>query len=147
LHLTQETVGAAVRMILVALLGTVMAAGGIGSAVARDLTLTRKAQSGVETRIAYERAWNRDCQALPTTVTVTQAPKNGAISVVQGTSTVPPSTPNSGETADNCVGKTVAGNEVHYKSNAGFHGTDSVTYSVTNNGKPDGTRVITIVVE
>jgi len=136
-----------VRTILVALLGIVVAAGGIGAAGAKDLTLTRKAQSGVETRIVYERAWNRDCQALPTTVTVTQVPKNGAISVVQGTSTIPPRTPNSGETADNCVGKTVAGNEVHYKSSTGFHGTDSVTYSVTNDGKPAGTRVITIVVE
>jgi hypothetical protein len=66
--------------------------------------------------------------------------------VVQGTSTIPASTPNSGST-ETCAGKTVTGNEVHYKSNAGFHGTDTVTYSATNNNVPAGTRVITIVVK
>lgn len=118
----------------------------IGAAAAKDLTLTRNAESGVESRITYERTWDRDCEALPTTVTVTQPPKNGTIAVVQGTSTIPASTPNSGST-ENCAGKTVTGIEVHYKSNAGFHGTDTVTYSVTNDNVPAGTRVITIVVK
>src|SRR5579864_1833932 len=90
----------------------------VGMAAAKDLTLTRNAESGVDSRIAYERAWDRDCKALPTTVTVTQPPKNGALSVVQGTSTIPASTPNSGST-ENCAGKTVTGSEVHYKAKAG----------------------------
>lgn len=134
------------RTIFIVSVWTAAAVTCVGTAAAKDLTLTRNAESGVDSRIAYERAWDRDCKALPTTVTVTQPPKNGTISVVQGTSTIPASTPNSGST-ENCAGKSVAGNEVHYKSNAGFHGTDTVTYSVTNNNVPAGTRVITIVVK
>jgi hypothetical protein len=141
-----KLIGAIMRTILIASAWTVAAAGCFGAAAAKDLTLTRDAQSGVDSRIAYERAWDHDCKALPTTVTVTQPPKNGVISVVQGTSTIPASTPNAGST-ENCAGKTVTGNEVHYKSNAGFHGTDSVSYSVMNNNVPAGTRVITIVVK
>jgi hypothetical protein len=141
-----QLIGAIMRTILIASAWTVAAAGCFCAAAAKDLTLTRDAQSGVETRIAYERAWDQACKALPTTVTVTQPPKNGTISVVQGTSAIPASTPNAGST-ENCAGQTVAGNEVHYKSNAGFHGTDSVSYSVMNNNAPAGTRVITIVVK
>jgi len=133
------------RGISLVLAGTITAACTI-TAAARDLQLTRDATSGVDSRIAYERAWDRNCKALPTSVSVMQQPKNGTISVVEGTSTIPASTPNSGSSGD-CVGKTVTGNEVHYKSNAEFHGTDSVTYSVTNNGVPAGTRIITIVVK
>src|SRR5712692_2831854 len=97
----------------------------IGMAAAKDLTLTRDAKSGVDSRIAYERAWDRDCKALPVTVTITQQPKNGTVSVVQGTSTIPASTPGSGSTGG-CAGKTVTGNEIVYRSNAGFRGTDTV---------------------
>jgi hypothetical protein len=129
-----QLIGAIMRTILIASAWTVAAAGCFGAAAAKD------------SRIAYERAWDHDCKALPTTVTVTQPPKNGVISVVQGISTIPASTPNTGST-ENCADKTVAGNKVHYKSNAGFQGTDSVTYSVTNNHVPTGTRVITIVVK
>ena len=75
------------------------------AAAAKDLKLTRNATSGVESRIAYERAWDRNCRALPSKVSVTQQPKNGTISIVEGTSTIPASTPNSGATGD-CAGKT-----------------------------------------
>ncbi len=133
------------RGISLALAGTI-ATICIATAVAKDLKLTRNATSGVESRIAYERAWDRNCKALPTSVSLTQQPKNGTISIVEGTSTIPEGTPNSGSTGD-CAGKTVTGSEVHYKSNAGFHGTDSVSYSVTNNNMPAGTRIITIIVK
>lgn len=143
---TGMTLGGIMRIVLIASLCTLSIAGLTGVAAAKDLTLTRNAQSGVDSRIAYERYWDRDCKALPTAVTVMQPPKNGTVTVVQGTSTIPASTPNGGDTGA-CAGKTVAGNEVHYKSNAGFVGTDSVTYSVMNNNVPAGTRVITIVVK
>ena len=133
------------RRILLALAGTIVTIC-IATAVAKDLQLTRNAMSGVDSRIAYERAWDRNCKALPTSVKVTQQPKNGTISIVEGTSTIPESAPNSGPTGA-CAGKTVTGNEVHYKSNAGFHGADSVTYSVTNDNVPAGTRIITIIVK
>jgi hypothetical protein len=132
------------RGIVPALMGTL--AVGIVGAAAKDLKLTRNATSGVDSRIAYERAWDRNCKALSSKVTVTQQPKNGTVSIVEGTSTIPASTPNSGSTSD-CAGKTVTGNEVRYKSNAGFRGTDSVTYTVANENGAGGTRVITIVVK
>src|ERR1700730_6511310 len=113
------------RRLLIAFVCSTAAVACIGMAVARDLKLTRDAKSGVDSRIAYERAWDRDCKALPVTVRITQQPKNGTVSVVQGTSTIPAGTPRSGRT-DDCAGKTVAGNEVMYRSNAGFRGTDTV---------------------
>ena len=118
----------------------------IGMAAAKDLTLTRDAKSGVDSRIAYERAWDRDCKALPVTVAITQQPKSGTVSVVQGTSTIPTSTPRSGGT-DNCAGKTVAGNEIRYRSNASFRGTDTVVYNVAKNNVSVGTTTITINVK
>ena len=128
-----------------ALAGT-MAAACIVTAGAKDLRFTRNATSGIDSRIAYERVWDRNCKALSSNVAVTQQPKNGTISIVEGTSTIPDSTPNSGSTGD-CAGKTVTGKEVHYRSEAGFHGTDSVTYSVTNDNGSGGTRIITILVK
>jgi len=117
----------------------------IGMAAAKDLKLTRDAKSGVDSRIAYERAWDRDCKAVPVTVTITQQPKSGTVSVVQGTSTIPASTPRSGST--DCAGKTVTGNEIKYRSNAGFRGTDTVSYNVAKNNVAVGSTTITINVK
>ena len=43
------------------------------------------------------------------------------------------------------AGKQVTGNEIWYKSNPGFRGTDSVSYNVSS--QPQRPRVITINVE
>jgi hypothetical protein len=118
----------------------------VGMATAKDLKLTREAKSGVDSRLAYERAWDRDCKSLPVTVTMTQQPKNGTVSVVQGTSTIPASTPRAGE-IDRCVGKPVTGNEIRYKSKPGFRGTDTLSYNVVNNNVGTGTTTITINVK
>jgi len=100
---------------------------------AQTLNLTRSVESGLDTSIAQERAWHaRNCDTIPVKVTITKKPANGAITVVPGvTSTIPSSTPATGNTGA-CAGKTVTGNEVKYKSNARFRGTDSVSYTVSN---------------
>jgi hypothetical protein len=99
---------------------------------AQNLNLTRSAKSGLESLIAEERSWDQNCNARPITVIITKNPANGTISVVPGQkSIIPPSTPASGSTGA-CAGKEVTGNEIWYKSNAGFHGTDSVSYNVSN---------------
>ena len=117
----------------------------VETSAAQSLNLTRFAESGIDSLIAQERAWDQNCNALPVTVTLTKIPVNGAISVVVGvTSTIPSSTDASGSTGT-CAGKTVTGNEVRYKSKAGFHGTDSVSYTVSN--QPQRPRVITINVK
>ena len=116
-----------------------------GPAAAQTLTLTRSAQSGVESTIAQERGWDRNCNTVAVTVTITKNPSNGTVSVASGvTSTIPASTPASGSTGA-CAGKSVTGNAVKYKSNAGFRGTDSVSYTVSN--QPQRPRVITINVQ
>src|SRR5262245_16614129 len=110
-----------------------------------ELKLTRSANSGVDSLISQERAWDRNCNPIAVTVTITKNPANGAVSVVPGvTSTIPSSTPASGSTGA-CAGKSVTGNEVRYKSNAGFRGADSVSYNVSN--QPQNPRVITINVK
>jgi hypothetical protein len=115
-------------------------------AAAQEIKVSREAQSGVESRISWERGWDRDCKTVPITVTVTQQPTNGTISVAQGTSTIPESTPRSGSTGD-CAGKTVTGNEVKYRSNPGFRGTDTVKYNLARNNAPAGSMTITINVK
>jgi hypothetical protein len=114
---------------------------------AKDLNLTRSAESGVDSLISQERGWDRNCNVLPVTVSITKHPVNGAISVVPGvTSTIPASTPRSGSTGA-CAGKTVTGNEIRFKSNPGFHGTDTVSYDVVFGSQPPQSTAITINVK
>ena len=112
---------------------------------AQTLNVTRSAESGVDSFIGWERGWDRNCNTVPVTVTITTNPANGTISVVpEVASTIPESTPAGGSTGA-CAGKSVTGNQVRYKSNAGFHGTDSVSYNVSI--QPQRPRVITINVK
>jgi hypothetical protein len=114
---------------------------------AQELTLTRSAESGADTRIAHERAWDRSCNALAVTVSITKNPVNGTVAVVPGiTSTLPANTPAAGNTGT-CAGKTITGIAIRYKSKSGFHGTDSVSYKVASGGQPAQARVIVINVK
>jgi hypothetical protein len=120
---------------------------GAALALAQELTLTRSAESGVDTRIAHERAWARNCDTLPVKVSITKNPVNGTVAVVPGvTSTLPANTPASGSTGT-CAGKTITGITIRYKSKSGFHGTDSVSYNVVSGGRPPLSRVIIINVK
>jgi hypothetical protein len=120
---------------------------GVALACAQELTLTRSAESGVDTRIAHERAWDRSCVSLPVTVSITKNPVNGTVAVVPGvTSTLPANTPASGSTGT-CAGKTITGDTIRYKSKSGFHGTDSVFYKVASGSQPAQARVIVINVK
>jgi hypothetical protein len=120
---------------------------GVASASAQELTLTRSAESGVDTRIAHERAWDRSCVSLPVTVSITKNPVNGTVAVAPGiTSTLPANTPAAGNTGT-CAGKTITGITLRYKSKFGFHGTDSVSYNVVSGSQPAQARVIVINVK
>jgi hypothetical protein len=96
----------------------------IGTALGQELTVTRTVESGVESLIAHERSWGRNCKAQQSTVTIKSKPMKGTVSVVQGTSAIPASTPRFGSTGV-CAGKTITGNQVMYKSNPGIHGVDA----------------------
>jgi hypothetical protein len=138
---------AEMRTLAVSLACLIASLMGAQLACAQELTLTRSAESGADTRIAHERAWDRSCNALPVTVSITKNPVNGTVSVLPGvTSTLPANTPASGSTGT-CAGKTITGDTIRYKSKSGFHGTDSVSYNVVSNGRPAQSRVIIINVK
>ncbi len=89
------------------------------------------ATSGVELEIGT--AWGRDknCKPLAVTVTVTRGPSNGHISVVDAT--VIAAQVRVGSPEAQCgERRQIAGKKIMYRSNPGFHGTDTVTYSVTS---------------
>jgi hypothetical protein len=116
------------------------------AAKVNELKRTIQAQSGVETLISYERAWDRNCNAQVTEVTITRAPQNGIVNVVLGTSIIPASTPRGGATGV-CAGRQVSGNQVMYRSNPGFRGVDVVSYDVVNPNGYRGSATITINVQ
>jgi len=101
----------------------------IGVGIADTLTLTRPATSGHSSRIAYERAWNKDCSQAEAVVTITRQPAHGTVAVVASTSAIPTSTPRMGSTGA-CAGTTVGGNAIMYTSAPGFHGQDFVSWDV-----------------
>ncbi len=119
----------------------------VAPACAQELTLTRSAESGIDTRISHERAWDWNCGSLAVKVSVTKNPVHGTVSVAQGVeSTLPPSTPASGNTGT-CAGKTITGSTIRYKSKSGFRGKDSVSYKVAIGDRASPLRVITINVK
>lgn len=110
------------------------------------LRLNRTAQSGVESHIAYERSWDKQCNAQRSEVTITREPEHGQVSVVLGVSTIPASTPRFGSTGA-CAGKEITGNELVYKSKPNFRGVDVVGYDVVYGSGRKGSTLITITVK
>jgi hypothetical protein len=118
----------------------------VQSAEAKDLKLMRTAKSGIDSLIGYERGWDHDCAAIPTTVTITSQPKHGVATIVQGTSTIPTSTPPNGSTGE-CAGRTITGNQVMYRSQAGYHGTDFIAWDAMTARGNGGHVDVTIAVK
>jgi hypothetical protein len=140
--MVQISAGRVIRTLTPAI--ALLAALHIGTgALAQEIKLTRPAQSGVESLLANERSWDRNCNALATSVTITSRPSNGKVTVIQGVSILPPTTPRSGSTRD-CAGKSVTGNQIMYRSNTGFRGTDTLAYKVTYGNGKSGSTTITI---
>lgn len=139
--------GAEMRTLAVSLGCLIASLMGAQLTCAQELTMTRSAESGVDTRLSHERAWDRSCVSLPVTVSITKNPVNGTVAVVPGiASTLPASTPASGSTGT-CAGKPITGSTIRYKSKSGFHGTDSVSYKVVSGSGPAQARVIVINVK
>ena len=128
----------AVIAMLATLVGTLL----VAPASAKDIKLNRTVKSGVETRIAFSGAWDGHCEARPTTVTISRQPSNGKAFITPGVQTLPPSTPGSGATS--CAGAKIDSNQIMYRSNDGFHGTDVVGY---HNGDVGIDATVTIKVE
>ncbi len=113
----------------------------VGPASAQEFKLARTAMSGLDSMIAYEHAWDRNCNAQETKITFTKKPAHGTVSIATGTSTIPESVPRTGRTGV-CAGKTISGNQVMYKSEPGFQGADAVSYVVVY---PNGHRAPTTI--
>lgn len=118
---------------------------GAGVGQAADLTLTRAAQSGVASLIGYERSWDGSCRALISQVTITVLPVHGSVSVVEDESMIPATTPRGGSTGS-CAGQTIAGKQIMYRSNAGYRGTDRVSWSVVYGNGRSGRTDVTVTV-
>ena len=95
---------------------------------AQEIRLTRPVQSGIESLLVDERSWDAKCKPLGASITITNPPINGKVTVAPGVSVVPISTqPGS---AGRCAGKSISGNQILYKSNTGFRGIDTLAYEI-----------------
>ena len=98
------------------------------------------AVSGVDSLLAHEHAWDRNCNALQTKITFTKMPAHGEVSIGTGTP-LPQKVPRTGPTG-HCIGKMITGNEVMYKSEPGYQGMDAVSYlGVYPNGNRSPTTI------
>jgi hypothetical protein len=107
-------------------------------------TVRRTVDSGMELVLSRPTFWNSACNARSVTVTVTQPPANGTVSVTEGLNTAP-GNPKFG-TAGRCGGMQIMGKQVVYRSRPGFHGSDVVVYEyVSDWGERAAATVIVTV--
>ncbi len=120
------------------------------AAFARELaptstgTVRRTVDSGLVLVLSRPTFWNSACNARGVTVTVTQPPANGTVSVTEGLNTAP-GNPKFG-TAGRCGGMQIMGKQVVYRSRPGFHGSDVVVYHyISDRGERSGATVLITV--
>jgi len=120
---------------IIAIFGLAAALATASDALAAEKTmnLSRTVKSGADSRIAYSGRWDRNCNGLPATVTITRQPANGTVSVSDADEVLPASTPGSGNTG-RCGGKTIKSKQIMYRSKPGFRGSDTVGYDSDGNG-------------
>jgi|HubBroStandDraft_4_1064222.scaffolds.fasta_scaffold970105_1 hypothetical protein len=106
--------------------------------------VARTVDSGADLVLSRPTFWNSACNARGVTVTVTQPPANGTVSVTEGLNTANVN-PKFG-TAGRCGGMQIMGKQVVYRSRPGFRGTDVVVYEyVSDWGEKAGATVIITV--
>jgi hypothetical protein len=107
-------------------------------------TVARTVDPGTDFVLSRPTFWNSACTARAVTVSVTQPPANGTVSVTEGLNTANVN-PKFG-TAGRCGGMQIMGKQVVYRSRPGFHGTDTVAYEyVSDRGERAGATVIITV--
>jgi hypothetical protein len=131
----------------IAILGTAaILLAGASDAPAQDLNLNRTAKSGADSPLAYSGRWDRNCNALPVTVTITQKPLNGTATVVDAERVIPQDTPASGDTGK-CAGKTITSKRIIYRSKPNFRGNDMVVYETKDGGRLINRTTISVSVQ
>ena len=109
-------------------------------AAEKTMNLSRNAKSGVDSPLAYAGRWDRNCNGMPVTVTITRWPADGTVSVVDADQKLAASTPASGSTGK-CAGKMIKSKRIMYLSKPGFRGSDTVGYD----SEGDGTVIRTTI--
>jgi hypothetical protein len=107
-------------------------------------TVRRTVDSGSELVLSRPTFWNSACNARAVTVTVTQPPTNGTVTVTDGLNTANPH-PRFG-TAGRCGGMQIMGKQVVYRSRLGFHGTDVLVYHYISDWgeRAEATVIVTV---
>jgi hypothetical protein len=104
----------------------------------------RTVDSGLDFVLGRPTFWNGACNARGVTVTVTQPPAGGTVSIMEGLNTAP-GNPTFG-TAGRCAGMQIMGKRVVYRSRPGFHGSDVLAYEyISDLGERATTTVIITV--
>lgn len=101
------------------------------AAAEKSVKLSRNAKPGADVTIAYAGRWDDDCNSLPVTITITQAPANGTVSMLDADEALPE--PGSDDTGQ-CGGKVIKSKMIMYRSNPGFSGDDTIGYDSDGNG-------------
>lgn len=109
--------------------------------IARDTTLDRKAESGIERRIFTYAEFSRDCeQRTPPSIAMRTLPAHGSVSVRPGSITVAVIR----EGGTDCTGHAFAGTSVFYQSVFGYRGPDQFDYDVVGQSRSHDTVVMTV---
>jgi hypothetical protein len=93
-------------------------------------------ESGVKTEITTHMRYDRRCQPNTVKIKIVEAPANGTVTSEPKSIVVPPQSDSNMRQQSICVGKTVAGVAIYYKSEPGFVGQDRFRYQRLNPKDP-----------
>jgi hypothetical protein len=93
-------------------------------------------ESGVKSEITTHMRYDSRCQSGPVSIRITAAPANGTVTAETKSIVVPAQSDRGVPQQSPCVGKTVDGVAIYYRSEPGFVGQDSFRYQRLNPKDP-----------
>ena len=100
---------------------------------AKTVSLNKSVSSGKSTRIDTFMGWNNDCSFQTIDIDVVGSPTSGSARAKVINSKI--SKAQSGK-AGKCLGRSIKGLGLYYKSKSGFHGIDNVKVKMKVRGQP-----------
>ena len=104
----------------------------MGASVAKTLNYTKSVQSGKKVRIDTFMGWNNDCSFQTINIDVVGKPSSGSATANVINSKI--SRAQAGN-AGKCLGRSIKGLGLYYKSRSGFHGTDRLKVKMKVRGQ------------
>lgn len=101
--------------------------------IAAGITFTREVASGYSKGVFTYRNWDRQCQEIGGVTRVVTRPRHGMLTNLRVVSAVRSNRLNP---RDPCIGRSIGGLQVIYRSNPGYRGTDRFVIERT---RPNGT--------